>query len=152
MTKIYIVNNSIIRKTHIINIGSSKILKQLGQQKSHLSKDSDISNETATLLREMKMRKDGVPVNLVRITNEIKKTIFEFQRENHADIDTMLITGGGIVFDQVRDYLEKELSVQVQVSDPFSKVDNPAYLDAALKKVGPEFAVAIGLALRGLSS
>jgi len=38
----------------------------------------------------------------------------------------------------------------VILADPFSKVSAPAFLENILKETGPEFAVAIGLALRKL--
>jgi Tfp pilus assembly PilM family ATPase len=36
------------------------------------------------------------------------------------------------------------------MANPFLKTDSPVFLENVLKKVGPEFAVALGLALRKL--
>ena len=40
--------------------------------------------------------------------------------------------------------------MEVQIADPFSKVESPAFLSHVLKQAGPEFSVAVGLALRKL--
>jgi Tfp pilus assembly PilM family ATPase len=39
---------------------------------------------------------------------------------------------------------------EIEVGHPFSKVGAPAFLEKVLSAMGPEFAVAIGLALRKL--
>jgi Tfp pilus assembly PilM family ATPase len=42
----------------------------------------------------------------------------------------------------------KQLETDVELADPFSKIDTPVFLEEVLKDVGPEFSVAIGAALR----
>ena len=39
---------------------------------------------------------------------------------------------------------------EIELGRPFSKLEAPAFLDKVLLEMGPEFAVAIGLALRKL--
>ena len=153
MTKFYIVENGIIRKSHIINIGSYNMLKvfKANEKKEVKAPNGGIIGESAKLLRnEMKLKND-LPVDLVRITNEIKKAIVAYQKENAKDINNIIFTGGGSIFHDILPYIEKQLSVSVEIANPFSKVDNPAFLDNALKETGPEFAVAVGLCLRGLT-
>ena len=153
MTKFYIVENGIIRKSHIINIGSFNMLKIFSSKDSKSDKISQtgLIGESAKLLRDELRITNDLPVDLIRITNEIKKAIVKYQKENQKDIDSIVFTGGGSIFEEVLPYVKKELSVGVEIADPFSKVDNPAFLDNALKNTGPEFAVAIGLCLRGLA-
>ncbi|MCK5588692.1 MAG: hypothetical protein KAI16_00060, partial [Candidatus Pacebacteria bacterium] len=66
------------------------------------------------------------------------------------DITDVVFTGGGSLFKDILFFVSKKLSANVSNADPFSKVSNPAFLDAALKEAGPEFSVAVGVALRGL--
>jgi Tfp pilus assembly PilM family ATPase len=153
LTKFYIVENGIIRKSHIINIGSSNMLDIFqGQkiEKKHAVQDGLIG-ESVKLLREKLGDTKQLPTDLIRITNEVKKAILNYQKENGKDINAVIFTGGGSVFEQVLPYVKEQLSVPVEISDPFSKVNKPVFLEQALQKTGPEFAVAIGLCLRGLS-
>ena len=39
---------------------------------------------------------------------------------------------------------------QIEIANPFAKVEYPAFLEEVLKNAGPEFTVAIGLAIRKL--
>jgi len=49
------------------------------------------------------------------------------------------------------DIAKKNLHAEIVQGDPFAKVEAPAALFEVLKKNGPEFAVALGIALRRLS-
>ncbi|HIP21467.1 MAG TPA: type IV pilus assembly protein PilM [Candidatus Pacebacteria bacterium] len=153
MTKFYIVENGIIRKSHIINIGSFNMLKIFSakDRKDDKISQTGLIGESVKLLRNELRISNDLPVDLIRIINEIKKAIVKYQKENKKDIDNIVFTGGGSIFEEVLPYVKKELSIGVEVADPFSKVDNPAFLDNALRATGPEFAVAIGLGLRGLA-
>lgn len=155
MTKFYIIENGIIRKSHIINIGSYNMLKIFKAKKKKkeetTARQSGLIGESAKLLRtEMKIGSE-LPIDLIRITNEIKKAIVAYQKENGKDINNVIFTGGGSIFKEILPYVKKQLSTNIEIADPFSKVENPAFLDNSLKNAGPEFAVAIGLALRGLT-
>jgi Tfp pilus assembly PilM family ATPase len=49
----------------------------------------------------------------------------------------------------------KEIAVnnfqaEIEIGHPFSKVEAPEFLEKVLETMGPEFAVALGLALRKL--
>ena len=47
-------------------------------------------------------------------------------------------------------YAKTFFSVDVKIADPFSKTEAPAFMRPVLEAIGPEFAVAVGLALRKL--
>ena len=58
--------------------------------------------------------------------------------------------GGGGVTKQLGAYAKGIFSIDVHVADPFSKTEAPAFMRPVLEDIGPEFAVAVGLALRKL--
>ena len=45
---------------------------------------------------------------------------------------------------------KESFETEVVSGDPFSKVQTPAFLEEVLKHTGPEFAVAVGVAIRKL--
>ena len=45
---------------------------------------------------------------------------------------------------------ENNFRAEIEIGHPFSKVSAPEFLDKVLLNMGPEFAVALGLALRKL--
>lgn len=62
----------------------------------------------------------------------------------------MLLVGGGSALKGVVDVAKNIFQTEVVAGDPFSKVVAPAFLEKVLKETGPEFAVAVGIALRKL--
>jgi Tfp pilus assembly PilM family ATPase len=49
-------------------------------------------------------------------------------------------------------YARQFFSVEVKLADPFAKVQAPEFMRPLLREIGPEFAVAVGLALRKLET
>lgn len=150
ITKFYIVEQGIIRKSHVINIGASKILSQFRGKESAVNASGEVNGEAAKLLREAMGNEKKVPLDLSRIIREVHNAIIAYQKAHNSNVSDAVITGGGSLFKDIVPYVSKQLSVNVSIADPFSKVSNPAFLDEPLKEAGPEFAVAVGIALRGL--
>ncbi len=151
VTKFYVVESGIVRKSNIINIGSHKMLKTFGSygQEKPIA-NGDIGSTAGKLLREGTNNFSEVPVDLSRIINEVKKNILDYQKTYSKDIPLLVLTGGGSIFKGILPFMKKSISIPIETADPFSRVDNPAYLDDTLAEAGPDFSVAIGLALRGL--
>lgn len=156
MTKFYIVESGIIKKSNIINIGYTKALKESNATPNNpeekISVQNGVSENSVKLLRETIVDGNSIPLDIQRIVGRVKKSILEYQKETKSDVSEVVFTGGGSLFDHIIGYVEKELAVVAVKSDPFSKVKSPVFLDDALKEAGPEFAVAVGIALRGLKS
>lgn len=152
ITKFYIVESGIVRKSNIINIGSAKMFSSFKGNEKALNTSGDVNGEAARLLRESIVDEKNIPMDLTRIINQVKRAIIEYQNNNNKDVLEVVFTGGNSILKSSMPYVKKELSLDIMEADPFSKVSNPAFLDASLKEAGPEFAVAIGVALRGLKN
>ena len=152
ISKFYIVEFGIIRESHIINIGSSKMIN-LSKNDVKSKIGLNVLGETAKLSRENSedlSETNRTPANLSKIANEIRKYILGYQKKNNKDVSELILTGGGVLSVKIKNYLKSKLTTEVKIGDPFSRVHNPAFLDAALKDAGSTFAVAVGIALRGL--
>jgi Tfp pilus assembly PilM family ATPase len=61
-----------------------------------------------------------------------------------------VLTGGGAIFSGIDTIAEEMLGIKTRQAHPFSKLKTPTFLDDTLRRIGPEFAVSIGAALRRL--
>lgn len=152
VTKLLIVEYGIIQKSHIIGVGSQNMLQTLETQRklSMVKQDPHIGQNVA--LQEAMSQSNTTPVDLDRILTETKKVVLEYQKEHKRNIEQVVMTGGGSVLSGILPYISKSLESEVVLAHPFEKTKTPAFLDNTLRDAGPEFAVAIGLALRGLSA
>lgn len=84
------------------------------------------------------------------IFSEVKKVLFDFEKEYHKPVNKIILTGGGSLLPQFKEQLESKYNITTVYADPFSKIVSPDFLEGVLKEAGPEFVVSIGLALQGL--
>jgi type IV pilus assembly protein PilM len=82
---------------------------------------------------------------------EIKKAI-DLYHSNHANkpLDKLVLSGGGSKVAGLADFLQREANVPVEIFNPFTKMlSNPKQIDTEyLNTMGPEMAIATGLAIR----
>ena len=51
------------------------------------------------------------------------------------------MTGGGSLLKGIKEKAQSSFETPVEVADPFSKMEYPAFLEEVLKTAGPEFTV-----------
>ena len=93
---------------------------------------------------------------LVDLTTEIRRSLELFRvQAGDANINRMILTGGGAKLPGISEAIGDALGFRVEVGDPWLMVNidpktsniDPHYLE----QIGPEFSVSIGLALRGVN-
>ncbi len=87
---------------------------------------------------------------LAYIFSEVGSVVKDYQGKYNRTVSKVILTGGGSLLKGVSDSAKKQLGLDVELADPFSKTGYPAFLSPSLKKSGPIFSVSLGLALRGL--
>ncbi|MFA7252435.1 MAG: type IV pilus assembly protein PilM [Candidatus Paceibacterota bacterium] len=152
-TKIYIIERGILRTSHLISRGSQDITLAI-------SKSLGISvDEAEKMKRErglLKKSTDQMDINEITsltldyIFSEIGRVLLNYQKKTERNVSKVFLTGGGVLLKGLKEKAESSFNVPVEMADPFSKVEFPAFLETILKQAGPSFAVAIGLALRRL--
>lgn len=150
--KLYIVDRGIIRVSHTINRGSQDITLAM----SHSLNVPIAEAENIKRSFGLDYKREGVDVSGVMsatlnfIFSEANRVLLNFERRYNRSISNVILTGGGINLKGFYKMAETGFNAPIVVADPFSKLQAPAFLDPVLKGAGPEFAVAIGIALRKL--
>ncbi len=151
-SKIAIVDYGIVRLSHTIDKGSQDITVAISQSLSiPFTKAEEIKRQLGLVgdvekgdLVEM------VSPTVEYIFAEVNKVMLKYQQEHQRSIDKIVLIGGGALLKGILELAKDIVGVPVVVGLPFDKVEAPAFLNNVLKEAGPEFAVAIGLALRKL--
>jgi len=82
---------------------------------------------------------------------EIKKAI-DLYHSNPANkhLDKLVLSGGGSKVAGLTDFLQRETNIPVEIFNPFTRmITNPKQIDTEyLNNIGPEMAIATGLAIR----
>ncbi len=91
---------------------------------------------------------------LVDLTTEIRRSLEFFRvQTGDANISRMVVTGGGAKLRGLPEAIGDALGFRVELGDPWLTVhyDETRFDSQYLQKWGPEFAVPLGLALRGVA-
>ncbi|MEI7480472.1 MAG: cell division FtsA domain-containing protein, partial [bacterium] len=151
-TKIYIVERGILRASHIVNRGAQDITLALSRSLNVSFDEAESIKKEKGIVQGLQNKEvsDISSINLDFIFSETRRVLLEYQKKYNKNIGQVYLSGGGAALKGLRDVAEINLSVPIKIADPFSKVEYPAFLETILQSVGPEFSVAVGLALRKL--
>ena len=149
-TKLAVVDFGILRMQHIINICSQDISTALSKTlKIDINKAEKIKREQG-LSSDNKEAVVVMQTNLSHIITEVNRFIVNYKKKNTRQISKIVLTGGGILLKGLPEFVSKNIDIKIEVGDPFSRIETPIFLQETLKEAGPEFSVAIGLAIKAL--
>ncbi len=151
-TKLYMVEKGILRASHMIERGSYDITNELSKSLGISLTDAEYLKRDKGLLGEINgiALKNVASFTLNYIFTEADRFILAYQKKYNRDVSKVVLVGGGSALKGVAPFAKGILETEVVAGDPFSKVVAPAFLEQILKETGPEFAVAVGVALRRL--
>jgi type IV pilus assembly protein PilM len=147
-TKTYVVEHGVVAISHAISAGSQDITRAI-------SISSNLSIARAEILKkEQGFAGEGTAGSpelvFSRIFAEAKRVLMQYETAHKKSVASIIFTGGGGVTKELSAYAKNFFSIDVRVADPFTKTTTPAFMRPVLQEIGPEFAVAVGLALRKL--
>lgn len=154
-TKLYIVERGVIALSHTIPEGGQQVTRTIAST-AHipLAKAEALKKEFGfapdTNAAEGTYAKQAIELVFSRIFEEARRVVTRFESTTHRVVSTVILTGGGGVTPALQEYAKTIFSIDVQVADPFGKTEAPAFMRPVLGEIGPEFSVAVGLALRKL--
>jgi type IV pilus assembly protein PilM len=152
-TKLYIVERGILRAAHTINKGAQDITLALSKAMSVSVAEAENMKRQYGLKggTEHKELNEIIMVNLDYIFYEANTVLANYQKKFNKNVSKVILTGGGVLLKGFTELAKMSFQTDIVYADPFSKLETPAFFADQLALAGPEFAVAIGVALRRLS-
>lgn len=164
-TKVSIIERGIVRMSHIINQGGQEMTLSVTRamnwdfekaerikREQGMSLNGDVpAAATAGALPTASIR-TALLSTLGRIIPETHKVLLSYGKKYQKNVPHIIFTGGGATVKEIVPYAQERLGAEVLLAHPFEKVEAPAFLIDVLKEVGPEFAVAVGAALRQIQN
>ncbi len=150
-TKLSIVEEGIVHVFHVVNRGGADITKNIASALStSFSEAEKLKRSVGLDLNSNPEVADIVKLSIEYIFSDANNVVFAYQKKYNKNISKVILTGGGSL---IKGLMEKSVSnfhTDVVYSNPFSRTEAPAFLSKILEISGPEFSVAVGLALRQL--
>lgn len=151
-TKLYIVELGVIKTSHLIRRGGQDITQALAKTLGMSTAGAEELKRTEGLVGKGAddNARQAMLLVIEDILSEANRVLLSYQKRYGKNVRETILTGGGAILKGLLPLAKKHLETEVRLSDPFAKVETPAFLAEVLKEVGPEFSVAVGLAFRKL--
>ncbi len=146
---IILVEKGVVKVNRNIDAGGNEITdsiaenlnisKKRAEELKKQGKDFINSRESSIVLPTL----DLIASETLRIINTHK------EKNSGSKIDGIILSGGTAKLRGIGDYFSKALGIRTVIGDPWKRIVCDEKLSPIVKKVGPSFSVALGLALRG---
>lgn len=149
-TKLTIVEHGIVETFRLVNRGSQDMTNAIAHSlELPFDKAEMIKKEYGlTPTPEHPHVADIIQTHLVDIFQEANTNILAYEKRYNKNIGKIIFTGGGAMTKGLLQFAKEHFSAELVMADPFSKVESPVFLAGVLKTTGPEFSIALGLALK----
>jgi len=150
-TKISIVESGVVRVFHVVNRGSNDISRNIAQSLSVTFKEAEKLKRSVGLDASIDSSVEKIiRLSINYIFTDINSIVFAYEKKYNKNVSKVFLSGGGSILKGLLEVAKENFQAEVVYSNPFSKIEKPAFLEPILEVSGPEFSVAVGLALRQL--
>ncbi len=155
----YVVERGIVRLSHLISIGGQQMTEVLGRslgwefdKAERVKRERGLVESTAYSPDENDKIKTALLSTLQRMFSEVNRVLLSYGQRYNKNVSHVVLTGGGASLPGLADIAKQQLSAEVEIANPFSRTESPAFLEEVLRGIGPGFAVAVGVAMRKLKN
>jgi type IV pilus assembly protein PilM len=149
-----IIDKGVLKASHSFDISADDLIEKLLE-------NFDIDYQTAKeflkrygiLARYLgpegqEAEKILIPI-IESLAKEIDNVFEKFYSEEKKEIGKIILSGAPAIMPGLLTYFENYFKKKVEIANPFSKISYPSILEKVLKEIGPSYAVAVGMALKG---
>ncbi len=151
-TKLSLIEFGMLKSYHSVNRGGAEITNSIAQSLSiPFAKAEELKKEFG--LYDNPIEKDVTHIintHIDYIFSEINNVLLSHEKKYGRTISKVIFTGGGSLLKGLREVAANNFRSEIIIGHPFNKIGAPEFLKKVLDTTGPEFAVAVGLALRKL--
>ena len=151
-TKLSIVEFGTVKSFHVISRGGADITESISKSLSISFPEAEKMKREFGLYGDSKEKSlaEIIKIHTDYIFSETNNVLLGYEKKYNRTVSKVILTGGGSALKGMKEVALNNFKAEVEIGRPFSKVVAPAFLDKVLEATGPEFAVAVGLALRKL--
>ena len=150
-----IVEKGVLKISHSFNTAGNQLTEIIARSLNiDYNKAEEIKKRQGLIIdnehNETKNVREVLIPLIDSILEEIKKAFRNFYLKEGKEIEKIVLAGGLVSMPGLKEYFSTELKKELDTADPFSDIACPAVLANTLKEIGPTYAVAMGLAIKGL--
>ena len=84
------------------------------------------------------------------VIREVEKIFNNFYQQGGREVKKIILAGGESLMPGLKEYFTNTFKKEAEIANSFSNLYYPPILEKKLKEMGPGYAIAVGVALRGI--
>lgn len=149
-SKLYVVEHGVVAMSHNIPRGGQDVTRAIATAQGIPLGQAETLKKEHGFAKGAPYDRRAIELVYSRIFDEAKRALMRFETNREQKVATLVLTGGGGVAKELREYAKTFFAMDVVIGNPFGKTQAPEFMRPVLEAIGPEFSVAVGLALRKL--
>ena len=151
-TKLSFIEFGTVKSYHSVERGGADISSSISQSLGITFAEAEKMKKEFGLFGNPteKSLSDIIKVHIDYIFSETNNVLLGYEKKYGQTISKVIFSGGGSLLKGLKEVAVNNFRGEITIGHPFNKVGAPAFLEKVLESIGPEFAVAVGLALRKL--
>ncbi len=149
-TTINVVSKNILKISYSTDVSGEEITKVIQEKLEINKRKAEIIKRMLGIKKEETLKEILLPL-IQQLTREIENVFRQYFAEEREKPEKIILSGGSALLPGLREFFQQKFNLPVEIANPFLGLSYPPGLEEVLKKIGPEFTIAVGTALRGLT-
>ena len=152
-TKLALIDEGVVRGSHVISMGGQDVTLGLSRSQGIPFDKAEEIKCRVGMIGDAEGRDVTAVAELLfaNVMNEAARFAENYEHKHNTKISKVILIGGGARLKGIERIVAQNFkNVPISIGNPFSRVDTPAFLESTIKDISPNFAVAVGIALKGL--
>lgn len=146
-----IVDKGVLKRSHSFDSSANDLTETISKSLGIDYQEAEELKKKIGLLPLPKKSIRNILTPLIDlILVEVQEISHNFYRSEAKRVEKIILAGKTALMPGLREYFQEELKKETKIADPFSNIFCPPILEKELKEMGPSYAIAVGMALRGL--
>lgn len=149
-----LVFQGIVLDMHVVSHGSQESTVQLSKALSIPADTAEDAKRSFGYKGDFSNPyiKDVMQLSSYPLFGEVARLSLMYERKYNQHIEGIILAGGGARVSGVLDVYAQTVHIAGRLATPFERVQVPEFLSEMIERVGPSYAVALGCALKKLTS
>lgn len=150
-----IIDKKVLKASHSFDLSGNNLTERVAKSLSIDYKEAEKLKEKYGLENvpppekpEKNIKEILIPL-IDNILREVEKINQSFYQAEGKEVQKIIIAGGTSLMPGLREYFANNLKKETEIANPFARFFYPPILEKTLKEMGPAYAIAVGMALRG---
>ena len=153
VTTFHIIDQGTPRVTHSVDDGGLAISQEIaGALSISAAEAEEFKKQHGLATTAPSGMPEAAQAATKRLTDEASRVLSLYADQEGRQIKKTLLIGGGALLKGIAAFWSSEVGHQATVGNPWKGLSYPQELEGRVKELGPSYAVAIGLAQRGIHS